>query len=211
MVFPVIMYGRESWTVKKAERWRWCFWTVVLEKTLESPLDCKEIKPGNPKGNQSWIFIRRTDTEAEVPILWPPDTKEWLIGKDLDAGKDWRQEEKGMTEDEMVGWHHQLNGHEFEQASGVGDGQAGLACCCPWGSRQSEWLNNNDSKFHTLSTPLSRLNFYWSVQSIFAEEEHGTRVKWNQVWWRNIPIKKQVDKWRYSLSPKSCTPQMCKI
>ena len=178
---------------------------------LESPLDSKEIKPVNPNGSQFWIFIRRTDTEAEVPILWPPDTKEWLIGKDLDAGKDWRQEEKGMTEDEMVGWHHQLNGHEFEQASGVGDGQAGLACCCPWGSRQSEWLNNNDSKFHTLSTPLSRLNFYWSVQSIFAEEEHGTRVKWNQVWWRNIPIKKQVDKRRYSLSPKSCTPQMCKI
>ena len=92
----------------------WCFWTVVLEKTLESPLDCKDIQPVNPKGNQSWIFIKRTDVEAETPILWPPDTKSWLLGKDPDAGKDWGREEKGMTEDEMVGWHHRLNGDEFE-------------------------------------------------------------------------------------------------
>ena len=99
MVFPVVMYGCESWTIKK----NWCFWIVVLEKILESPLDCKEIKPVNPKGNQSWIFIGRTDAEAETPILWPPDMKNWLIWKDSDAGKDWRQEEKGMTEDEMVG------------------------------------------------------------------------------------------------------------
>ena len=108
---------KESWAPKN-----WCFWTVVLEKTLESPLDCKEIQPVNPKGNQFWMFIGRTDTEAETPILWPPDAKNWLIGKDPDAGKDWRQEEKGMTEDEMVGWHHQLDGHEFEQALGVGNG-----------------------------------------------------------------------------------------
>ena len=100
---------KESWVPKN-----WCFWTVVLEKTLESPLDCKEIQPGNPKGDQSWIFIGRTDAEAETPILWPPDAKSWLIGKDPDAGKDWRQKEKGMTEDEMVGWHHCLNRHEFE-------------------------------------------------------------------------------------------------
>ena len=99
---------KESWAPKN-----WCFWTVVLEKTLESPLDCK-IKPVNPKGNQSWIFIGRTDAEAETLILWLPDVKSWLIGKDHDAGKDWRQEEKGTTEDEMVGWHHWLNGHEFE-------------------------------------------------------------------------------------------------
>ena len=104
----------------------WYFWTVVLEKTLESPLECKEIKPGNPKGNQSWVFIARTDAEAEAPILWPPDVKKWLICKDPDAGKDWRQEEKGTTENEMVGWHHQLNGHEFEQAPGVGDGQGSV-------------------------------------------------------------------------------------
>ena len=101
----------------------WCFWTVVLEKTPENLLDCKEIKPVNPKGNQSWIFIGMTDAEAEAPILWPPDTKSWLIGKDPDAGKDWRQKEKGMTEVKMVGWHHRLNGHEFELALGVGDGQ----------------------------------------------------------------------------------------
>ena len=124
---------KESWAPKN-----WCLWTVVLEKTLESPLDCKKIKPVNPIGNQSWIFIGRTDTEAETPILWPPDLKNWLIGKDPDAGKDWRQEEKGMAEDEMVGWHHRLDGHEFEQASGVDDGQGSLACCSPWGRRQSD-------------------------------------------------------------------------
>ena len=121
MVFPVVMYGyeldhKESWTLKNQ-----CFWTVVLEKRLESPLDCKEIKPINPKGNQSWIFIGRSDAEAETPILWPPDVKSGFTGKDPDAGKDWRREEKGTTENEMVGWHHQLNGHEFEQALGVGE------------------------------------------------------------------------------------------
>ena len=100
------MFG---WVLKN-----WCFWTVVLEKTLESPLDCKEVQPVNPKGNRSWIFIERTDAEAEAPILWPPDVKNWLIGKDPDAGKDWKQEEKGMTEDEMAGWHHRLDGHGFK-------------------------------------------------------------------------------------------------
>ena len=112
MVFPVVMSElnyKESWTPKN-----WCFWTVVLEKTLESPLDCKEIQPVHPEGNQSRIFIGRTDAEAETPILWPPDAESWLIWKDRDAGKDWRQEEKGMTEDEKVGWHHQHDGHEFE-------------------------------------------------------------------------------------------------
>ena len=115
MVFPVIMYGCESWTIK--ESWaqkNWCFWTVVLKKTLESPLECKEIQSVHPKGDQSWIFIGRTDVEAETPVFWPPDAKSWFLGKGPDAGKDWRQEEKGMTEDEMAGWHHWLNGHEFE-------------------------------------------------------------------------------------------------
>ena len=115
----------------------WCFWIVVLEKTLENALICKEIQPFNPQGNQPWIFIGRTDPEAETPILWPPDRKNWLIRKDSDAGKDWRWEEKGTTEDEMVGWHYQLDGHEFEQGPGVGDGQGGLACCSPWGLK--EW------------------------------------------------------------------------
>ena len=116
---------KESWVLKN-----WCFCTLVL-KILESPLDCREIKPANPRGNQSWIFTGRTD--AEALILWPPDGKNWLIGKDPDAGKDWRQgEEKGTTENEMVGWHHWLNGQEFEQAPGVGVGQGGLECCGPW-------------------------------------------------------------------------------
>ena len=122
----------------------WCFWTVMLEKTLETPLDHKEIKPVNPQGNQSWISIGRTDAEAETPIVWPPDTKNWLIRKGPDAGKDWRQEEKRKTEDDMVGWHHWLDGHEFEQAQGVDDGQGGLACCSPWGCKEldtTEWLN----------------------------------------------------------------------
>ena len=107
----------------------WCFWTVVLKKTLESSLDCKEIHSAHPKGDQSWVFIGRADVEAERPILWPPDAESWLIWKDPDAGKDLRQEEKGITEDKMIRWHHQLNGHEFEQALGVGDGQGSLACC----------------------------------------------------------------------------------
>ena len=124
-------------------RKNWCLLTVVLEKNLESPSDSKEIKPVHPKRNQSWIFIGRTD--AEAPILWPPDVKSWLIGKDPDAGKDWGQEEKGMTEDEMVGhWH---DGHEFEQTLGDSEGQGSLACCSPWGHKESnttEWLNNSN-------------------------------------------------------------------
>ena len=120
VVFPVVIYGCESWTVKKAQsRKNWCFWTVVLEKTLESPLDCKEIQLVHPKGDQSWVFIGRTDAEAETPVLWPPHAKSWLIGKDPDAGRDWGQEERGTTEDEMAGWHHWLDGHEFGWTLGV--------------------------------------------------------------------------------------------
>ena len=115
-----------------------CFHIVVLEKTLESPLDWKEIKPVHPKGNQTWKFIGRTDAEAETPILWPPDVKSWLIGKDPDTGKDWRREEKGTTEDEMVGWHHRLDGHGSGWTLGVGDGQGGLACCSSWGRKESD-------------------------------------------------------------------------
>ena len=124
---------KESWAPKN-----WGFWTVVLEKTLESPLDCKEIQPVHPKGDQSQVFIGRTDAKDETLILWPPDVKSWLIWKDPDAGKDWGQEENRTTEDEMVGWHHWLYGHEFEQASGVGDGQGGLVCCSPWGHKDSD-------------------------------------------------------------------------
>ena len=132
--------GREwMWELDYKESWalmNWCFWTVVLEKTLESPLDCKEIQPVHPKGDQFWVFIGRTDAEPEVPILWLTDAKSWLIWKDPEAGKDWGQEEKGMTEDEMVGWHHRLDEHEFKQAPGVG-GQGSLVCCSPWGHRES--------------------------------------------------------------------------
>ena len=138
------------WELDYKENWvpkNWCFLTVVLEKTLESPLDCRVIQPGNPKGNQSWIFVGRTGAEAETPILWPPNVKNWLIGKEPDVLKDWRQEGKGTTEDEMVGWHHWLDGHEFEQPLGVGDGQRTLACCRPWVHKESdttEWLNWTD-------------------------------------------------------------------
>ena len=144
LIFPVVVYGwelnyKESWVLKN-----WYFWTVVLEKTLESPLDSKEIQPVHPKGNQPWIFTGRTDAEAEAPILWPHDAKSWLIRKDPDAGKDWRQEEKGTTEDKIVGWHHRLNGNEFEQAPGIGDGQGSLVCYSPWGSQRvgQSWALN---------------------------------------------------------------------
>ena len=139
---------KESWVLKN-----WCLWTVVLEKTLDSPLDCKEIKPVNLKGNQSWIFIGRTDPETEAPVLWPPDAKNGLIGKDPDAGKDWRQEEKGMTEDEMVGWHHQLNGHEFEKAQGVGDWQG------------SQWLTGKSGMLQSMGSQKFRHDWETELKS----------------------------------------------
>ena len=128
----------ESWAPKN-----WCFWAVVLENTLESPLDCKEVQLVHPKDHQSWVFIGRNDAKAETPIPWPPHAKSWLTGKDPDAGRDWGQEEKGTTEEEMAGWHHWLNGHEFGWTAGVGDGQGGLACCDSWGLKEldTEWLN----------------------------------------------------------------------
>ena len=151
---------KESWVPKN-----WCFWTVVLEKTLESPLDCKEIQPVNPKGNQPWIFIKRTDVEAEAPILWPPDAKSWLIRKDPDAEKDWRQEKKGTTEDEMVGWHHWLDGHEFEQAPGNGEGQRRLACRSPWvtksRTRLSDWTTTT-----SISSRAKQISLFPKVQAL---------------------------------------------
>ena len=144
---------KESWAPKY-----WCFWTVLLEKTLESPLDCKEIQPVNPKENQSWVFIWRIYAEAENPILWPPDEKNQLIGKDPDAGKDWRQEEKWMTRDEMVRWHHWLNGHEFEQAPGDGDGQESLVCYSQWGHRESDMIEGLNSLI-----PVLRVLFFFSL------------------------------------------------
>ena len=148
---PSQSYGFSSrhvwmWELDHKENWapkRWCFWTIVLEKTLEGPLDCKEIKLVNPKGNQSWILIGRADAEAKALILCPPDAKNWLIRKHPDAGNVWRTEEKGTTEDEMVGWHHWPKRHEFEQARGVADGQGSMMCCSPWVCKESdmiEWL-----------------------------------------------------------------------
>ena len=153
MVFPVVMYEceldcEESWVPKN-----WCFWTVVLEKTLESPLDCKEIQRVHSEGDQSWVLIGRPDVEAETPILWPPDAKSWLIGKDPDAGKDWGQE-NGTTEDEMAGWHHRLDGQEFEWTPGVGDGQGRLVC----------WFMGSQRVRHDWATELNWYSKKWVGQ-----------------------------------------------
>ena len=162
-----------SWAPKN-----WCFWTVVLEKTLESPLDCKEIQPVHSEGDQPWIFIGRTDAEAETPILWPPDAKSWLIGKDSDARRDWGQEEKGTTEDEMAGGHHWLDGHEFGWTPGVGDEQEGLACCNSWGCKESdttERLNWTELILFSASATVAALQecflifFFFSFGSIIPE------------------------------------------
>ena len=164
----------ESWALKN-----WCFWTVVLEKTLESPLDCKEIQPVHPKGGQPWVFIGRTDIEAETPILWPPDAKSWLIGKDSDAGKDWWQEEKGTTKDDMVGWHHWLDGYGFGWTLGAGDEQGGLVCYGSWGHKESDmterlnWTEAIESSCtHLLSESASDTTWlllkvkFWVIQHI---------------------------------------------
>ena len=129
------------WELNCEEGWapkNWWFWTVVLKKTLESPLDCKEIQPVHSEGDQPWVFFERNDAKAETSVLWPPHVKSWLIGKGSDAGRDWGQGEKGKTEDEMAGWHHWLDGHESEWTPGVGDGQGGLACCDSWGRQESD-------------------------------------------------------------------------
>ena len=167
MVFPVAMCERESWTIKKAEHCRIDAFELCCWKRLLSPLDCKEIQPVHPKGDQSWVFIGRTDVEAETPILWPPDAKSWLIWKDSDAGKDWRQEEKGTTEDEMVGWHQRLNRHEFERAPGVGDGQGGLACCNSWGCKESDKTERlNWTELNMVQTTIASLTQLKAVNLI---------------------------------------------
>ena len=157
----------ESWATKN-----WCFWTVVLEKTLENPLDCKEIQPVHPKGDQSWVFIGRTDAKAETPILWSPHEKSWLIGKDSDAGRDWGQEEKGTTEDEMAGWHHRLDGRESEWTAGVGDGQGGLACCDSWAHThthpRSEPNKTKKIAFLRFTCQYGARHSYWIVKNLFC-------------------------------------------
>ena len=173
----------ESWALKN-----WCFWTVVLEKTLESPLDCKEIQPVHPKGDQSWVFIGRTDVEAETPVLWPPHANSWPIGKDPDAGRDWGQEEKGTTEDEMAGWHHWLYGHEFEWTPGVGDGQEGLACWDSWGHKESDmterlnWIELTESVSLAQSCPT--LAAPWTV----AHQAPLSMGFSRQEYWSGLPF-----------------------
>ena len=158
------------WELDCEEDWapkNWCVWTVVLEKTLASPLDCKEIQPVHSKGEQSWVFIRRTDAKVETLILWPSHVKSWLIGKDSDAGRDWGQEEKEMTEDEMAGWHHWLDGRESEWTPGVGDGQGGLACCDSWFTKSQTRLSDRTELNWTES------NMIWKCQSrIFQITNH---------------------------------------
>ena len=158
----------------------------LLEKILESSSDCKEIKPVHPKQNQSWIFIRRTDAEAETPILWPRDAKNWLIGKDPDAGEDWRQEEKGMTEDEMVGWHHWLNGHEFEYALGIGDGQGSLACCSPWGCRvRHDWATELNWRL-TLVLVIWLATANWATVNIRSDSDYSLWLSLSEHGYCNV-------------------------
>ena len=163
MVFPVVMYGCESWTVKKAEHWRIDAYELGCWRRLESPLNCKEIQPVHSKRDQSWVFFGRTDAKAETPVLWPPHVKSWLIGKDSDTGRDWGQEEKGTTEDEMAEWHHQLDGHEFEWTPGVGDGQEGLVCCDSWGHKESDTTERLNWTELTLFKPQS---FWFCITTI---------------------------------------------
>ena len=179
----------ESWVPKI-----WYFRTVVLEKTLESPLNCKEVQPVHPKGDQSWVFMGRTDAKAETPILWPPHVKSWLIGKDCDAGRDWGQEEKGTTEDEMAGWHHRLDGYELEWTPGVSDGQGGLVCCDSWGHKESDtterlkWTELNwvkkSNKIRTITCPVE-LVMGWSlvilVRSV-SVELMGAKARMRSQW-----------------------------
>ena len=160
----------------------WCFWTVVLEKTPENILDYKEIQPIHPKGDQAWVFIGRADAEVETPILWPPNVKNWLICKDPDAGKDWRREDKGTTEDEMIRWHHQLSEHEFDQIPGVGDGQGGLVCCSPWGHKESdttEWLKWTE--------PTNNSLIPWSTENKLKLELMSSSLKCTE--WLNMGCK----------------------
>ena len=171
---------KESWALNN-----WFFWTAVLEKTLESPMDCKEIQPVHPKGNQSWIVIQRTDAEAEAPILGPPDAKSQLTGKDPEAGKDWGQEEKGAAENEMVGWHHRLTAPDVEQTPRDGEGQGSLACCSPWGHTNSDmtrWLNWNEYMifvflFQTLLCITGSRFIHFKLTQICSF-----------LWWSNIPL-----------------------
>ena len=187
--------GKESLVQKN-----WCFWTVVLEKTLESLLDCKEIQPVHPKGDKSWVFIGRADVEAETPILWPPHVKSWLIGKDPDAGKDWGQEEKGTTEDEKVEWHHQHNGHGFRWTLEVSDGQGGLACCDSWDRKESDTTERLN---WTELAHLMTLPFCLTTQSILLCG-HNNLLDLSPTYGHAGYCQCYVDSARQSITPRVC-------
>ena len=182
---------KESWAPKNL----W-FWTGVLEKTLESPLDYKEIQAVHPKGDQSWVFIGRTDVEAETPVHWPPDVKSWLIWKDPDDGKDWRREEEVTTEEEMVGRHQLFNGHEFGWPLGVGDGQGGLACCGPCGCKESDMTEGlNWTELSSKPTLPSD----WPLRASLSSFENCKGV-WKMTWWHRKHLKQRFHKWQMPLS-----------
>ena len=189
------LYCEEGWVLKN-----WCFWTVVLEKTLESPLDCKEIQPIHSEGDQLWDFFGRNDAKAETLVLWPPHAKSWLIGKDSDFGRDWGQEKKGTTEDEMAGWHHWLNGRESEWTPGVDDGQGGLACCDSWGRKESDmtervnWTDRQKSSFSRTNVVFISIWKPWGLRQLcflskglFNEPDkamapHSSTLAWKIPW-----------------------------
>ena len=185
----------ESWVPKN-----WCFWTVVLEKTLESPLDWKEIQPVHFKGDQSWVFFGRNDAKAETPVLWPPDAKSWLIGKESDAERDWGKEEKGITEDEIAGWHQWLDGREFEWTPGDGEGQGGLVCCDSWGYRESDnWATElNWTELNRLFTSFWLLTF---VRHTMVICDDNVRGNWNYM----------KDIWVYYLCEFSVNQSYCEV
>ena len=172
------------WALDCEEGWvpkNWCFWTVVLEKTVESPLDCKEIQPVYSKGDQSWMFFGRTDAKAETLILWPAHAKSWVIGKDSDAGRDWEQEEKGITEDEMVGWHHWHNGHEFGWTLGIGDGQGGQVCCGSWGLKESDMTERlNWTELNV--TPGVFIKGKWMDVCYMERGEEDVKSEQREIW-----------------------------
>ena len=185
------------WELDCEETWapkNWCFWTVVLEKTLESPLDCKEIQPVHSKGDQPWVFFGRNDAKAETPVLWPVHAKSWLIGKDSDAGREWGQEEKGTTQDEMAGWHHWLDGRESEWTPEVGDGQGGLACCDSWGRKESyttEWLNWTELNAYPSKT-LSKTCRGRNTSKLILQSHHHPDNKTRQRQHKNRKLQANI-------------------
>ena len=197
-----------DWELDHEEGWvpkNWCFQTVVLEKNLENPLDCKQMKPVHPKGNQPWILIGRNDAEAKAPILWPPDMKSQLFGKNPDPGKDWGQEEKQVTEDEMVGWHHWPNGHEFEQTLGDSEGQGSLTCYSPWGHKEWDMIykleNNNNFLTKSLNKAEMMPRRKWFVSTLTHIYHRFSRVLWSICF-----LKTRIENFLFKIRKTSASP-----